>query len=318
MRMKIGAIKIPLNRVERCILEPNFARETTDCLEHLLILDVVKENDCNILIGIWNRFQEIEIDVTKKTEVPIVELDWSLPPILTPIRRKIRVNLARLAKANCGNVINDLESIDIIIPTLRKKREIQGLIDEIERNTPEPHRIIATCQEGSAAENRNFGLDYANSKIGIMVDDDMKGFFPGWLSELVRPMLKNKMIAAVSARLVNPNGTIPPTCANNIDLSRDYIQVSVRKDSVMPSACIAYRNIGLKFDTRYVGSGWEETDWFFQYLKKNRNYLFLINNKCRLIHTNEMKNQYTKTPRGTHFEINKRAFYAKWKVAQDG
>ena len=91
---------------------------------------------------------------------------------------------------NCGGnlVTNDctcledkqmfdkINCIDIIIATCKTKDEVNGLISEITLNTPEPHRIIATCQPLSASKNRNFGLSYANSDIIVMCDDDMTGF----------------------------------------------------------------------------------------------------------------------------------------------
>lgn len=200
--------------------------------------------------------------------------------------------------------------IDIIIPTLKTLDLIKDEIDEIESNTYTPHRIIATCQPESAAWNRNFGLEIANSNIIIMADDDMTGFFPGWDVALIEPLLQDPKVCMVSARLMTMDGKVGPNCASSYDLYPEWIYVKTRKDSVMPSACIAFINKGLRFDIAYIGSGWEDTDFCFQYLQLDPTYKFVINNNCKLIHKNEMKNQWE----DNLFERNKQTFYNKWGV----
>lgn len=200
--------------------------------------------------------------------------------------------------------------IDIIIPTLKQLNEVREQIDEMERNTFSSHRIIATCQPESAAWNRNFGLELATSDIIIMADDDMTGFFPGWEEKLIEPLWRDPQVCMVSARLMKEDGTVGSNCASSYDLTPEWIYVTKRRDSVMPSACIAFHDKKLRFDIEYIGSGWEDTDFCFQYLQIDPTYEFIINNNCQLIHKNEMKNQWE----NGLFERNKAIFYNKWRV----
>lgn len=194
--------------------------------------------------------------------------------------------------------------IDVIIPTCKMLDKVRVLIDMLEENTPEPHRIIATCQEVSAGKNRNYGLEIAESPIVVMIDDDMKGFFPGWLSKIIQPIEEDRNVCMVLARLLNPDGTPAQNSSDNYDMKSKWCYVQ-RK--VLPSSAIAMRDIGLRFDTVYIGSGFEDTDMCFQYHQTNPKYEFVINNECPLIHLNEMKNQ-----KGNVWEHNEAAFLEKW------
>jgi len=193
---------------------------------------------------------------------------------------------------------------DIIIPSCKPLAEIRPLIDLIEKATPEPHRTIATCQQVSAAKNRNYGLEIAESPIVVMVDDDMQGFFPGWLSKLIEPIQQDHKVCMVLARLMNPDGSMAHCSADNYDTTVKWAYVQ-RK--VLPSSAIAMRDIGLRFDVEYIGSGFEDTDMCFQYHQRNPKYEFVINNECPLIHMNEMKNQ-----KGDVWKHNEAFFLSKW------
>jgi glycosyltransferase involved in cell wall biosynthesis len=195
-------------------------------------------------------------------------------------------------------------TIDIIIPTCKPLADVRPLIDALEDVTSEPHRIIATCQQVSAAKNRNYGLEIANSPIIVMIDDDMQGFFKGWLSRLVEPIQEDHKVCMVLARLKNPDGTLAPNSGDNYDTKEKWAYVE-RK--VLPSSAIAMRDIGLRFDPLYIGSGFEDTDMCFQYHQRSHKYEFVINNECPLIHTNEMKNQ-----KGDIWEHNEAVFLEKW------
>ena len=206
--------------------------------------------------------------------------------------------------------IKDKE-IDIIIPTLKPlSSEVKSQIDEIEANTLLPHKIIATCQPLSAAQNRNLGLDIAQSKIVIMLDDDITGFWKGWATELIKPLLEDKMIYVVSARALKPDLTPGPMCGVvegefEVD-EKGYIFISKRKDVVLPSMAIAFRNTDIRFDETYKGSGYEDTDYYFSLAKKYPNCKFVVNNNCKLVHLHEKKNQ------DKNFIFNRDYFYKKW------
>lgn len=222
------------------------------------------------------------------------------------------------------------DKLDIMIPTIRRREEIQPQIDEIRKHTRRPHRIIASCQRDvSAAKNRNLCLEYARGEFLIMVDDDISGFYPGWEDGLLAPLAADPLVCLVSARLMNPDGTVGPMCGVGRTMSQPLIEVRPRRDCVLPSAAIAFRNLGLRFDEGFIGSGFEDGDFCFQLFALNSQHKFLVNNKCQLIHANEAKHQYDRACwdsgctlysgvqpkcKRCQFQINRAFFWKKWKV----
>ena len=196
--------------------------------------------------------------------------------------------------------------VDIIIPTLRPLAEVQDQIRDIDRTAILPHTIIATCQKVSAAKNRNLGLDCADGDIVITLDDDITGFFPGWDFRLILPLALDPDLVMISARLMNPDGTVVPNCVDNYDLEPDLIYIPKRTDMpspIMPSAAIAFRNLGLRYDEGYLGSGFEDMQFMAELYRISPEFKFAINNNCRLIHLNEKKQQL-----GPNWILNERKF----------
>ena len=219
-------------------------------------------------------------------------------------------NYVILIKNEFNELISTFGRIDIIIPSLKTHEELRPMMAEVDRTAELPHRIIATGIRASAAVNRNFGLKCADSKIIIQLDDDISGFYPGWDRDLIQPFLHDPTLAMVSARLMTPDGKAGANCAKNFDLNGDYIQVRPQEDAVIPSSAIAFRNLGIMFDDRYKGSGFEDTAFCYEYYFRDKNYKFLISNLCRLIHANEAKNQG-----GANWEFN-RGIFREWKKSK--
>ena len=193
----------------------------------------------------------------------------------------------------------------VVIPTCKKIADVQLLVKEIRDYTPASIPIIPTCSDASAAVNRNIGLNNAkNGEVVIMADDDMTGFFNNWYNILTAPLIHFPDVCAVSARLLNTSGKLGPMIGCNKNIDDAYIEA----ESVMPSACIAFVNNGLRFDENFIGSGFEDTDFMRQLLTHNPGYRLIVNNRCRLIHKHEMKNQG-----GQFFEHNKNYFCDKWQ-----
>ncbi len=195
--------------------------------------------------------------------------------------------------------------VDIIIPTNKKKFQILSLIDELHKKTPKAN-LIPTCKNVSAAVNRNYGLMQSKSDIVIMVDDDVEGFFAGWEAQLIKPLI-NTDVAMVSARLLTNSGDLGQMVGHNYDTSKPLVEVECRQ---LPTACIAFRNDGTRFDNNYIGSGFEDNDFCFQLINKyGKGAKFLINNEVSLIHRNEMKNQG-----GINWKHNQSYFMNKWGI----
>jgi len=192
---------------------------------------------------------------------------------------------------------------DIIIPTNRYIDELTDIIKDIKANTDmSKYNLIVTCLQVSAATNRNYGLIQANSEKVIMLDDDISGFYPGWADDMLKPLKDNVMM--VSARLMNipdevgvmmdikPDLTKPLQVVNTFYDIKDSETDKTVPVKAVPSACIAfYNDREVYFDEGYIGAGFEDTDICFQMCCKYPEKQIVINNECKLIHKNEMKNQ---------------------------
>jgi len=214
--------------------------------------------------------------------------------------------------------------IDIIIPTNKHPHHIKKQLKEM-RNTidVERYNIITTHLEASSPTNRNHGLIMATSDIVIMCDDDLTGFTEGWADRLVEP-LKDESIIMVSARLMKTKKT--PGVMMDIPCIMDRRLYEVEKfydvvDSksgkaipvrAVPSACIAFRRDGTMFDQMYIGAGFEDTDICFQLCCKYPHGRMVINNECKIIHKNEMKNQMN-----GQLQANQLYFRFKWGLDAD-
>lgn len=203
--------------------------------------------------------------------------------------------------------------IDVIIPTCKTSWEIRYLMESMRPVEPGACvRIAGTCQQGSAAHNRNYGLTRATSDVVIMVDDDVCEFTEQWANHLGNVLHSNPRCAMVSARLLNEDGTPgpmlrepPPTVNTGLTVARS-----------LPAACVAFHNDGLRFDENFVGSGWEDDDFCAQLRGRYPGCLFLIDEDVRVVHRNEMKNQGFIKGQGPvpdgNFEKNQAYYESKW------
>lgn len=188
--------------------------------------------------------------------------------------------------------------IDIVIPTCKVKEIVRVQIEEIEKNTPEENRIIASCIFASASINRNYVHAKTENEFVVMLDDDITGFYPGWGTDIIQPLKDNPNIFFASARLLKPDKTVGFMMASKKSLDGDLEEVPR-----IPTACFAYRRkemdelmgfhneTSLPFDIMFKGSGWEDNAICYDLKKKFPGAKIVINNKCKLIHINEEKEQ---------------------------
>ena len=194
----------------------------------------------------------------------------------------------------------------ILIPSCKPNHETVALVETIAAVTPGAHFVLSSLP-ASASVNRNSCLSHVHcDEIAIMLDDDIEGFYRGWVDDLVAP-LADPSVLMVSARLLNPDGSIGPTCSRCYDMTPDTIEIYSNGVAILPTAAIAFRHLGICFDCAYVGSGFEDSDWCHQILREHPDGKFLQSNKCRLIHRNEMKNQH-----GPNWKHNQMYFWNKW------
>lgn len=194
----------------------------------------------------------------------------------------------------------DLEA-DIIIPAYKPSRNLQHLLMELAEKTIPPYNIILLSKIQSAAMNRNYGLERSKSPYVIMCDDDISDLPYGWNRTLIDVLKENREIMAVSARLMNPDGTPGRNTSNNYDLDLRLVPVDF-----IPTACCIFRKTDLRFDSRYIRAGWEDTDFFMQ-MKHTLKGQIVICNDVKVVHVNEEKNTG-----GTQNTFNQMLFQEKW------
>lgn len=194
----------------------------------------------------------------------------------------------------------------ILIPTCKPENALSDQLGEILSNDRDL-TVNYACSSMSAAINRNACLEYADTEYVVMIDDDITGFFPGWSELLIKP-LKDPDILYVSARLLNEFRRPQMVMGFTSNVSNAIVPVTIA-----PSAAIAFRNDGVRFCEEYRGSGWEDTDFHFQ-LKEKYGYdkRVVINNKVKLTHLHEMKNQNGVGEGFNPFEENKALFDQRW------
>ena len=194
----------------------------------------------------------------------------------------------------------DLEA-DIVIPSFKPSRNLQYLLMELAEKSIPPYNIILISKHQSAAMNRNYGLERSKSPYIIMCDDDICDLPYGWNRTLINVLKENREIMAVSARLMNPDGTPGRNTSNNYDLDSRLVPVDF-----IPTACCIFRKTALRFDERYIRAGWEDTDFFMQ-MKHALKGQIVICNDVKVVHLNEEKNTG-----GTQNTYNQMLFQEKW------
>lgn len=175
---------------------------------------------------------------------------------------------------------------DVLVPTCSPIDTIADFLSELRNSLPEDVNLIISHFPVSAAVNRNYCLMNSKSEYVIMLDDDMCGFTYGWSDSLVKALVETDA-AMVSARLINPDGSFG--CMMDIEPNTSKILQTVPK-RYLPSACVAFRNDGCRFDEQFIGSSWEDTDFCDTLQKRYPEKIFLIHNGVRLIHHNDQKN----------------------------
>ena len=175
----------------------------------------------------------------------------------------------------------------ILVPTCKPKSELGDFLKELANNTPGDVPIIMSHLPVSAATNRNFCLLHCKTEYAIMIDDDMTGFFPRWTELMLEPFNALDSVAMVSARLMRSSTEVGVMMNIPFDAAATW---QVVKNRFLPSACIAFRNDGCRFDENFIGSSWEDTDFCVTLQRKYPYGLFIINDQARLIHKNDQKN----------------------------
>lgn len=200
----------------------------------------------------------------------------------------------------------------ILIPTYQDAYKIRDYCEKVMSFSPGCD-VFASCQDGSASLNRNWCLTRSGIQVGdvgIMIDDDIDGFYHGWVEDLCFPFREDfpiKNIAAVSARLMRPDGRLGETCTRCFDLTPEEIVVRAEGTCTIPTAAISFRHLGVMFPEELIGSGFDDNWWCLETLERFPGFCYIQSNRCRLIHENHMVNQ-----KGKFWDHNLAYFEKKW------
>ncbi len=205
--------------------------------------------------------------------------------------------------------------ISICIPTLKTRDQISPQICCLE-GFSEGCEVYASCIVQSAAANRNDCLDHTAGEIVIQIDDDISGFYDGWVNDMIAP-LSDPDIIITSARLLRIDGTFAPM----MDFA-GVADIGWAEVPRVPTAAIAFRRNNLRFfddvearrrgyERGYQLSGFEDDDFVHCFQELFPGKKVVINNDCKLVHLNEMKGQ------GKAWVENKKLFDSIWETSPD-
>lgn len=207
--------------------------------------------------------------------------------------------------------------VDFCIPSCKNKNDgsIEKLITLLKITRETAGEIHFTGLEESASKNRNESLKMAKeADIIIMLDDDMIGFKQGWDTVLIKPLLENKKISISQALLLNRDGSIQQNVSGTYDQSVKIAKI--KRNEICTATFAGWKKdfdllrdsekypLSKPFDETFVGSGWEDNLFSWQLHKLKPETYYVVNNECKLIHLNEMKNQHN----SGNFQKNKAHF----------
>lgn len=201
--------------------------------------------------------------------------------------------------------------IDIVIPTEKSWDDLGPTTRAIAAFCGLANKYVhVTGYRGSAAYNRNRGLDAATSDPIIMLDDDIEGFPENWARDLLDTFAKYPNCVMLSPQLLRPDGS------QAFMMGMDELfhpggppdtGVTVLPSQKLLTACVVIRRNSLRFDEGFVGSGYEDLAYCDDLRQLYPDGSWMVDHDVKVVHRNEMKNQS-----GEFYEKN-RAYYAARK-----
>lgn len=190
---------------------------------------------------------------------------------------------------------------DIILPVWTKKisDDIWPCFKSIVQHTKEFNLIVVGSGD-SQVRNINKGLEKANSKYVCIVDWDI--VVPnGWLEKLIQALDNDKSMGIVGPSM---GGEYEKYFDGHIHKKDEVID----RGSVI-GACMLFRNIGLKWDEKFLSGYWADTDFGRQY--KEKGYKIGLHGGVQIkhaIHTTAGQNDYVKKM----MDDGELTYFTKW------
>lgn len=186
-------------------------------------------------------------------------------------------------------------AVTVAIPTIKDNTEQVLELNQFLKSSYGRVQLVVVREMNSAAINRNICIERAKAEIIVMLDDDISGFYTGWIDALISPLINHpERFSIVSARFRNGSGGIGNMLGDNSSKEiKDILQTACHSDRTMlqlvPTATIAFKKTAIRFDEAYIGAVYEDTDFCMEHRKVFPDKEIVINNACVLIHYNEQK-----------------------------
>lgn len=207
--------------------------------------------------------------------------------------------------------------ISICIPSC--KDNISNQLNEINKyKKRQDCKFVLSLQKQSAAKNRNYCIDNAHGEIIVMMDDDITGFYSGWLDTMLSYFTNE--ISILSIRPIKPDGSLCPILGDNNGKLSDVPDIvpAIHSEktglNIVGSACIMFKKTHIRFDENYNGATYEDTDFAMQHLKEFPDKKIMICNRIKLIHKMEAKGRGSEKCKRDNWIFNHNYFNKKWNI----
>ena len=188
--------------------------------------------------------------------------------------------------------------LTVIIPAYDDTPLLRRAIWAVKSTAHHPFELLVRPSKvQSVAENRNDCLDRTSTDLVAFLDDDV--LLPAhWMSRMMAILTRDRTIGAVSAFLQFPDGS-PQT-------RRERLGEDELWDVPIPGTCFIYSRsrVGdLRFDPRFRGSQWEDTDWIWRV--REQSLRTVMTGAVVVVHEHRMT-------QNDWLEHNRKEFREKW------
>lgn len=190
--------------------------------------------------------------------------------------------------------------IDIMVRCYEEDQCTRDTIESIKKTATTNYTLTINPNKASCAANYNLLIKAAKSECIIIVDDDVSFKDKGWDAKLVESLYSDNRIGVVAPRILTKDGGwINP----QTDAEKNKLTIGTKVAGIV----LAFKNVGILCDEKYIRSQWEDTDFLYEYMK--RGYLVAIDGRVEAYHMRPVTSGYH-----DYIEKNQKYFLHKWGV----
>ena len=196
------------------------------------------------------------------------------------------------------NTANESEVLfDICIPCWENSKKLNETIGNIIDSPVKvtlPVKFIICVEKQSVVANRLGCLSRSKAPYVLWLDDDIKFQKPGWDKHLYEKIKNDPTLGVVGINVVHYQA--PTNSATRAHGETHGVCGAVMMTRKIP---------GIEFDTNYIGSQWEDTDYCVACTRAG--YKVFQDNTLWVLHYNEEKNR--------DYTHNRSYFNKKWGLS---